>query len=1448
MESETESLVAGLLTQTLVTSSAIRRIIPARIRSATKNDVLFITDYTVEIREYHLDGRLDHVTKKSDFDSKIRSAHVIGLVSPLSLATKDETNEIASGLDAITMQRGRPEKKKFQHKVPPQILVLALESGNLLFLFAVLDESRELRYCTYWRPLSVEASSLGMVGKHIAVDSTSEVMAISTYEGGFSVYSLKSIAEIQAEMEDNGGELIENNLSPIKEEIFYKVPGLILHMDFLFPPTLEPNSPQQPDPTITLLVIIRLKDRKDGKEQTRAHRFVWDPSTSLTQFHEVGTGHLLSDIEQDPCLLIPSRVRCGFIIGCADGSLVVHEDSRHAWDTGKAFSAEAYTKDDGGLSLHDLDDLRERRGNLKQRPVFTTWTRPSTRHDGFRSSGKDQIFLCREDGKAVFLNVASGYQIGQTGIGRLHGDVDTDLASIDNNMDSSISQDLLVIGGNVGNGGVYAFPSRGHFALQQPILCWSPILDLAPIRKSKTLISDATNEFTSEPERLFACTGRGTRHGCVSELRYGLPALSTIQVDLSSCDIEPARVIHTWLFPPTGSRVETLIMLASPSQTDILQLTKGNNDVGEIAAISIPGLAVEETTLAASILSDVILQVTDRSVVIVCQAPKIEDYSLNRTSTHACIVDSMYALLSVVRNGDRHFLLLEILSLNDDNFNLTKVGNAIEVPPVATLSCQIVDSVLLVFVSTLARSLQLFVGNATRGLHLEFECVFDGDFAICDSIALVTPTLRPESLILLCGMRDGRLHVFDLMVGNNEGTQMILKETLSIGVTAVKLVADQTTTDLQSGRPTRAVVHCDDKLYRFHYLSNQQSTSHAHLTRIWVVDNLEPGFLPGSIRAYAQAQSDGIPIDPAYQLCIDNTHLFLIKLELDAEAKMLPRQIPIGGTPSRIMYSSHLQKFVIGFSKALTINAGRREFPMLLVLDPSHVPTSTISVDPFNDTSKVILDLPPARNIGFAGERILGMHEWYPLIADGSTYHFIIVHTLQKRKDNHPTTGRIIFFKLVSGTADADGQAALKEAKVIKTDQPVYSLFAFREYFIFCKGTSIVLYRLSVSPDSSPRTEELSQYNLQSPGTAISVRDDLVYVSTQHHSLCILRMRNDRLQPYSSDVQARSTLAHLVLPGSSLTLITDANCNVTGLRPWRHSRSDNSMQTVFTARLPNMITRLQRIRSRPFWNPDPISSTSATKHKQKHKHISKQDKDKPSHPTNRTPPTEPILGTTLDGTIHQLSILSQPHWILLRFIQNLASCDPLICPYPVSPTSLRDRAHILPSADPLGVVNARRSRAAVLQEKHVDGDILQRVLERARPTVEVYLKVRLELGADDADNDVDGEGGVSDGGDGVGIMEEDEDGDGDNSRRNRGQRQGWRRTGMRDFDSPEERKARFLEVAREALGLSGADGDGDGDGDDDEGDDDDDEDDANWEEAVLERVVGFMREVLRPAL
>lgn len=164
--------------------------------------------------------------------------------------------------------------------------------------------------------------------------------------------------------------------------------------------------------------------------------------------------------------------------------------------------------------------------------------------------------------------------------------------------------------------------------LIEPIANWSPTIDFvttAASQESNYIEKSVSNGRQMlqqhQPDRVFAGTGQGKK-GAISEMRYGLEA--HLGLDIPFHD----HVIHTWAFPISegdgsdhkhrqGKRPSGTFFLASTADQSALLFLTG--DATEITDIndSETGFDLQNRTLAAGMFNDVVVQITEHSIVSV---------------------------------------------------------------------------------------------------------------------------------------------------------------------------------------------------------------------------------------------------------------------------------------------------------------------------------------------------------------------------------------------------------------------------------------------------------------------------------------------------------------------------------------------------------------------------------------------------------------------------------------------------------------------------------------------------------------------------------------------------------------------------------------------------------------------------------------------------------------
>jgi hypothetical protein len=213
----------GLLSRTLIRSPMMKWIIPARIRHKDLNDLIFVGENTVHIKQVLRGGFLRDVGTKADFPSQIRSAAILGAQVESRLIKPEDSEH----------EQLYPPKE--QSELPPQILVLALESAELRFL--VLDpthQGKTLRFHESPIQLPVLKSTLRNPGKILVVDPLSRAIAISASSDTIMLYGLKDRESLNDEYTAN-----REDWNPILQERQINVEGTILAMDFINPDSVH---------------------------------------------------------------------------------------------------------------------------------------------------------------------------------------------------------------------------------------------------------------------------------------------------------------------------------------------------------------------------------------------------------------------------------------------------------------------------------------------------------------------------------------------------------------------------------------------------------------------------------------------------------------------------------------------------------------------------------------------------------------------------------------------------------------------------------------------------------------------------------------------------------------------------------------------------------------------------------------------------------------------------------------------------------------------------------------------------------------------------------------------------------------------------------------------------------------------------------------------------------
>lgn len=515
----------------------------------------------------------------------------------------------------------------------------------------------------------------------------------------------------------------------------------MLKLEFLYP------SHNDPDQIILLLVIC-----KNGRSRLVWHE--WNSASPLAQAHMKPLSQVLPPDERMPLLLIPTIAFMAFILVC-EKRITLYRDlltgtpSRYAHE------------------LHEVLEPEEA-GTSRRKPIWVQWARVlrSTTH---RAQG-DGIYLCREDGIVHFLDIKHGHPslIDSTHeVGKLDTDIDTGFAVLDIGPHSS---DLLAAGGDGSEGGLWKFDAREHPKKISKDSNWTPVVDCctAMVRKKPKLVGMPLDQKQVYQQRIFACVGKA-RHGAISEFRYGIPAFRYLTVPLK--DLLDSGVLAVWAFRDTLQ--DTLyITLSHPKQTFILRIRFGDDEDKSIAELVEKGHALglsERTIMIKALPGGHIVQVTERALRT-SSFSAIDEIHAQGSSRHgfgtarilaACIGmpgSESLTLIAFEDHGTCHLQLADVT----DSYN--EIGETLELDYqlTAVALTRFADDVFAIVGSLHAMVETFILRKDSKKWQSVSTYTFEGDFAICNSIAVSSPTAEGGdefSALIACGLRDGSVHV-----------------------------------------------------------------------------------------------------------------------------------------------------------------------------------------------------------------------------------------------------------------------------------------------------------------------------------------------------------------------------------------------------------------------------------------------------------------------------------------------------------------------------------------------------------------------------------------------------------------------------------------------------------------------------------------------------------------
>lgn len=520
-------------------------------------------------------------------------------------------------------------------------------------------------------------------------------------------------------------------------------------MEFLHPP----ESDQNKNNVILLLVISK-------NRRSKLFCYEWDCSNSLMNATLKGPGQGLHEDEQLPLLLVPLKKSTAFML-VSEKRVTVYTDIL----TGPA-KAQV-------LILSNQEPPQDP-GSSKRLPIWTQWARPM-RHEA-HTRIEDNIYLCREDGVVHFLEVKdkSGSMLDTTHrAGFLGVNINTSFAAIDMGFKRDIkheleevnSVDMLIGGGDMCDGGRWSFGAREVAHKIDVVPNWTPLMDLTATDGAKTVQRksgpiDQVSGSAQGQARFFASTGRGSMHGRITEIRYGIEAVRKSHLSELE-ELAPISITQLWILNESDGGI--LVLLSYPTHTSLC-IWGTDEGLGPIDSTNYEIDCDERTIAAGMSAEDLIVQVTGNSVR--ASKSQMEAFDLRANILAACVRrsendDTQMDLIVAVRKEDDVYLRLGYFATAGEQIVYRPIGGPVKLTsePV-TVSLEVIGDDYFAIVGTLESTLQMFHINSRANMVPAFEYTLDGEFAVCDSLAVLTMQSRSKmEHLLVCGLRNGAVEV-----------------------------------------------------------------------------------------------------------------------------------------------------------------------------------------------------------------------------------------------------------------------------------------------------------------------------------------------------------------------------------------------------------------------------------------------------------------------------------------------------------------------------------------------------------------------------------------------------------------------------------------------------------------------------------------------------------------
>lgn len=535
---------------------------------------------------------------------------------------------------------------------------------------------------------------------------------------------------------------------------------------------------------------------------------------------------------------------------------------------------------------------------------------------------------------------------------------------------------------------------------------------------------------------------------------------------------------------------------------------------------------------------------------------------------------------------------------------------------------------------------------------------------------------EPGNSVLIAGSRDGALMTLSL----DDGC-----EVASVSLERVGSVPAY----VYEASHGSAFVCCDSS---FTLIGDFQGRKRGFAKKqsVWVVDANDSSKLAPSITSVVVLQeslSGNVANTPLLLLATD--HVLLA--ELQPEVGPVQRQMPLGMTPQKLLYSHVLKCLVVG---ARTLD----DRSTLRFIDPDTGEDVSL---PLHGHTREPADF--ISGLGKTGDRILCLDEWH-FESKNKNFYFILVGTSGGAGDG----GRVL---IVSTQAERSAQGESRgrisfwtRHRIKGPKEPVYAVTAAGRKIQANFHSDLVYYRLD---DGEKKLTQVSTRQLDSEAWKLSILPNSPHtlVLTRRDSLWVLEEAENDVDGFevrhvdpntphgldmlevAGDWPPAPQSATSTEPPLSIVLIADQECGLNGLWiPW--DSPDKDCEVLFETDLPSTVRRLRLGRTLPSWSREARS-----------RHGSKRFGLLAASAGDGE-----VLGMGIDGSLQHFTLLDLGAWRFLRFLQNVSETSAELYPF----TYMQfESAEDEEAFDPRPSAEDRDTL-----ERQVDGDLMQRILDR----------------------------------------------------------------------------------------------------------------------------------------